>query len=1193
MVAAQLLLFFIASLGLLSYVGYGLARLLLQGSLQRWRVLLMPLVGLCVIVVGSSFLNYLLPMRYITWLLIAGSTVLNLALIARTRSLGLSRPPRDEGVVVALTALTYLLGVLPLIHAGTTAFLGVQWDLELYLPLTEYLKRFPMGEPLSTFPNPLLSAVNSVPVRGGSGWGFSYLEAFLGTVLFLDSYESFRPALHLMFALSVPAVFCFCRGGLHMSSGSALLAAGLSAVNGLNLWIVSIGLAGHTVAFPMLPLALTTTLWAVQERRLTTIVLAGTVVSTLLLSFYTGAVVIYGLAAGAWGLMYLARTPHRAKSAQAALRVALVVFVLAGIGHLRFRELLPLYGQYGFSDGWLVTEFSPLSQALGLMPYALITERVGSATLWEGLPAETLASLATGLSWATIVLCLLALRRRTWDRAAFLSFALVFIAFGLYLRFAQVYAYGHFKLLSLSTFLLLGGLAQGVSTLWHQQAQPLAPGAGPGAAAGSDLSHMEQSTRATAPATLAAKAVSLRKTFSGRTSSLLLRGGILVYILLFLPLLAHNTLLGLRYYWEPDPAELSRSVWELRALKDLIPPGAPVSLTSRSGFNPSVAAVAAYFLLDNPIAGDARTAYGQLKSDRPDQHYDYILLQADERADVRGLQPSNLLWRNEVAALYKRPQHWLTDIDLESARNPLTLGPRQKATLVLSEAGWSLISGDTQFQGELPGAAGLMQVEFTILAFQETSALLKSPAQETQIELPSGLVTYRTSAVGAPTILELSLPGATKPAWLLKVRIQQPAEPGPSLVALPDLFALRPTPQVGPNRAELSLDYHLSDTRGGFLALAIELYQQEARGAALNPKGFWRLEQLKELVNGSTQFFLDLAMWRCGAVSAALSTASGTPLEDGKYQAHLAVYYVNEEVARWTWLDFIVRQGRAVEPSTRPLPAYPVLYLSTPKDVRALGEALPEGATVYVPTLVDPDRSFVPVAVALLREHRFYTDTPALLPGALPASPSVAYEYGLLPPTEDPAVWGFASNQLWANDQAALYRRDPHGTRAQSRLGTGYAPNAPAPANALLLDATASMNGDAAAVTVNISGSRPSGSIVGIDIYGESACSLQHYGYWGTPLPGAPATFQIDLSLPAQEGRLLTLNGSALPTDARTWPVHQGTFRAFLFYKEGERYETSPLFEFTLANGWATRFRAYPQRMHIPLTGDGHTSIAR
>ena len=212
MVAFKLALFLLLALVALSYVGYVPARLLLRGSFCRLRLLFLPLLGLCSVMVLASFLNStLFPMSVATWIILAVASLANVAMVMKTRgALGLPRPGRTEAGVAALMLLSYVIGVLPLVHANTTAFLGLQWDLELYLPLTEYLKRFAIGGELTAYPNPLIDALNSVPVRGGSGWGFSYAEAFVGTLLGWPSFETFRPMLQLVFSLSVPATLSPC-----------------------------------------------------------------------------------------------------------------------------------------------------------------------------------------------------------------------------------------------------------------------------------------------------------------------------------------------------------------------------------------------------------------------------------------------------------------------------------------------------------------------------------------------------------------------------------------------------------------------------------------------------------------------------------------------------------------------------------------------------------------------------------------------------------------------------------------------------------------------------------------------------------------------------------------------------------------------------------------------------------------------
>ena len=114
------------------------------------------------------------------------------------------------------------------------------------------------------------------------------------------------------------------------------------------------------------------------------------------------------------------------------------------------------------------------------------------------------------------------------------------------------------------------------------------------------------------------------------------------------------------------------------------------------------------------------------------------------------------------------------------------------------------------------------------------------------------------------------------------------------------------------------------------------------------------------------------------------------------------------------------------------------------------------------------------------------------------------------------------------------------------------------------MDAEASLSATSAHVALATRGSVPPGAVLGVDIYSESACNVQHFGYWATPLNAPSSELRIDLDLPRQHGSISSANSDALPALTEVWPVHPGSFRAFLFYKDGDRYETSPLFEFTL-----------------------------
>jgi len=165
----ELALYFMAALAVCCWVGYAPTRALLQGPLAAYRVALSPVLGLATIIILSSWLNStFLPMVVATPVILGLATAANVTLVLRTRTAGIV-PGRGDAAVFGLLVVSYALGVAPLVHAGSTAFVGQQWDLEIYLPLTEYLKQYAVGAMVPGPPNPLLVEINGPAVRGGSG----------------------------------------------------------------------------------------------------------------------------------------------------------------------------------------------------------------------------------------------------------------------------------------------------------------------------------------------------------------------------------------------------------------------------------------------------------------------------------------------------------------------------------------------------------------------------------------------------------------------------------------------------------------------------------------------------------------------------------------------------------------------------------------------------------------------------------------------------------------------------------------------------------------------------------------------------------------------------------------------------------------------------------------------------------------
>ena len=616
MTVINLLVFYAAAWLLLAYCGFWAARLLLPKPLCAAVVVSAPLAGYGVLVIGASALNSTVAtMPQTTVAVLTAATLLNLLAVARTgrpRLPGLRAPAT---LAALLGAGAFALGSIPLVLAGSTAFVGQQWDLELYLPIAEYLKRFPIGGALAAPDNPLIAGMNTAPFRGGSGWGFSYFQAAVDSLLGWMSYQSLRPALQFWVALSVGAVYLFARHTLRVRPAVAVMAAGAWSLNGLTAWVSASGLAGHAVSFATIPFAVTLSVAAFQAPRASVVLAAALAVAGMLLSYYTGALPLYAALVVCLGIPLALRRDGRTKRRIVALAGGVgAVGLLALVGHARFWEVLPLYASDGFSSGWGSGRYVPLAEVLGLVPDSLVAAQTRPAAMFGTAGVAALDGLALLLTGLAVAGCVAAPFTAVWRRDRYLLACLALAAMALAMRYLMDYPYGYFKLLSLGGFLFPIGLAQVAWVLWRRR--PAAAGRAP-----------------------VADRVTWRRAAVGVAAT-----G-------FVGLWSLNLFMGMSFFAN-DPRAVRSAVWELAALRDHVPPGSPVRVVGNGALSPQENAMLAYFLMDNPMVGAIRTAYGSLARSPGVPGPEYLVMPlARDGAQPPGVR--EVLWANSLVTLYR------------------------------------------------------------------------------------------------------------------------------------------------------------------------------------------------------------------------------------------------------------------------------------------------------------------------------------------------------------------------------------------------------------------------------------------------------------------------------------------------------------------------------------------------------------
>jgi len=210
-----------ATLGLALLAGYAPARLLLPTDLQRWFWLAVPLLGYATSAIALGWISIFLPLSLGLWLFL-GATIVVSALVLLRDGLPSGRQAWLEQTVVGTLAVIALgIGLLPLWDRPELLAIGPNWDIEIYLPLAEYLKQFstgfsltdPAGLPFPGESNPLLWRINFFDPRW-AGLAFSQLHSAVGVILHQEAHQHFVGVLALLGALSLPAAFLFFRAAL-------------------------------------------------------------------------------------------------------------------------------------------------------------------------------------------------------------------------------------------------------------------------------------------------------------------------------------------------------------------------------------------------------------------------------------------------------------------------------------------------------------------------------------------------------------------------------------------------------------------------------------------------------------------------------------------------------------------------------------------------------------------------------------------------------------------------------------------------------------------------------------------------------------------------------------------------------------------------------------------------------------------
>jgi hypothetical protein len=456
-------------IGMLFFIGYGAAALLLPEDWRGYRMVWTPIVGWSLLVLGSFAVNLVIAMQTGIWVILAFAAALNVYVLSR-RASPATKPEIGAIPPFVLGAFLVILGLIPHIVQRSFSLLSLNQDEEQYYPAAHYILSFPtMGGPHSlteSFLRPI----------SRYGFAFQYSLADASALSGSTTVHTYFPVSYVLLGLSVPAWYLFFREVFGQGQRAAIAGCFFYTLLGLPLWFAYFGYGpqmGSFVAVPAGTVAFVAVLkWGGARRT----VLAAIIVAAGLTSYY----LVMGLQYAIVFFAVLALITVQQRSL-IPLRRAVAVAVLALLIGLPSNWLVIdryfVQGQilqtenylYG---GWDINEFQPPTVMLGLDAFQVMHDTEGSgpfASLDGGLSV-----LATPVSWLVLTLAAFGLltvaRKRPLAVAVVLGTA-VYLA---YVRYVQNFPYGYMKLMPVAAPLAYGLAIEGASDI-RRKVLPLLP----------------------------------------------------------------------------------------------------------------------------------------------------------------------------------------------------------------------------------------------------------------------------------------------------------------------------------------------------------------------------------------------------------------------------------------------------------------------------------------------------------------------------------------------------------------------------------------------------------------------------------------------------------------------------------------------------------------------------------------------
>lgn len=877
-------------IALMGLAGLGIARLFLPKPFHHHELTLAPVFGLALLaILGYYGANIGFTMRQIVpMVLVLALILLIISRFVKQPSLDVSDEESSEPIKVnrwlpgmlpwyelvpllLIMAVTWGINIAPTINYGTLMPIGHNWDVEFYLPLSDYLQDYSYKTLDQAPANPLRDLLLTDRLASRA-MGATYVQSMVDTIIFGEAWHSFVPMLAVLRVLGLASLYALLRVGIQMPPIGSLVGVALVGINSLLLWTTynSFGMSiGGLVVLPaailFTQLSLLGGLHTIRYTLLSAFLVAG------LTCIYWPLLMAYGAASLGIGIAVLWMVQRK----------DWIVVIVRGMLILLMGGMLGILVHIRAMAAFVWT-FVVQTPSMNVTDFIAPTVIAGTAPFsHQGFPPFSL--LETILQWTGLALFVLFLfvgyslsvkRQRTT-----IGMIVCVLLYLIGLRFVVGFPYGFLRGASYVNILLIGIVGGAATNL-----------------------------------------VTIRQTRQGKNSSRVMVSFAHVPILLSLVFFGVSIKATYTTYqqYADHPGAFGAETATMRdALLSMSQPWGVYISPAPELRGPYMGAVA-YTLQEYDLFGVMQTGYQSLVNMPKDETPAYYLLHQSEDPRSYGLSDDDEIWHDGRAVFYATPPKQVTFIsgrpswqnegnyladDTTYTRAQIGTGSyvygKPDQPLQLTITGNSLAYATDVATMTAKSALAILAIDddtsqvtrsfqCALASFNVQEIDINIGGKKQSLEIPAGLVQYESTRFHADTPNTVSISGQEEPVFLRWAATNKPFE---EIDASAKLEPITDTILIGLSSTAqeqgVGTEIQVANPGNHQLRLAVEIYEEVA-GYATQPTHYaWSIFAMPP--QGKAHLDLDLQTPAILFNNTELDVTIGD-IRDGAYFASLWVY---------------------------------------------------------------------------------------------------------------------------------------------------------------------------------------------------------------------------------------------------------------------------------------------------------------